>query len=138
MENASKALLIAGAVLIVILLISVGIMIFNSSKGLFGSATSSMTEQEQKMFNDKFTMYEGNNVSGTQVQELIRAVKISNMNEDNPKIKINNADINANTDATVMPSTSATIIKTTDRYKVRCIINEKTRLVENIEVQKKS
>lgn len=138
MENASKALLIAGAVLIVILLISVGIMIFNSSKGLFGSATASMSEQEQKMFNDKFTMYEGNNVSGTQLQELIRAVKTSNMNDDNPQITIKNAKITANTDATVMPGTSATIIKTTDRYIVKCTVNEKTGLVENIEVQKKS
>lgn len=33
MENASKALIIAGAILISILLVSLGIIMFNSSKG---------------------------------------------------------------------------------------------------------
>ena len=33
MENASKALLIAGAILIVILLIAVGMMVYNGAKG---------------------------------------------------------------------------------------------------------
>jgi len=38
MENASKALIIAGAILISILLISLGIMLFNSSKGVTDQA----------------------------------------------------------------------------------------------------
>ena len=38
MENASKALIIAGAILISILLISVGILIFNSTSGVTDSA----------------------------------------------------------------------------------------------------
>jgi len=40
MENASKALIIAGAILISILLISLGIMMFNSSKGTTDQAAS--------------------------------------------------------------------------------------------------
>ena len=38
MENASKALIIAGAILIAILLISIGILIVNSNKGMVSSA----------------------------------------------------------------------------------------------------
>ena len=38
MENASKALIIAGAILISILLISVGILVFNSTKGVTDNA----------------------------------------------------------------------------------------------------
>ena len=39
MENASKALIIAGTILISILIISVGILIFNSSKGIADDAS---------------------------------------------------------------------------------------------------
>lgn len=137
MENASKALLIAGAVLIVILLISVGIMIFNGSKGLFGSATTSMSEQEQKMFNEKFTMYEGSNVSGTQVRELIRSVIMNNINEDNPKISFGNVVPDKDTDPTKMPSNPQTAIPTSAIFTVRCEIDSSTRLVKNIILTKK-
>lgn len=134
MENASKALLIAGAVLIVILLISVGIMIFNSSKGLFGSATTNMSQQEKTMFNTKFTMYEGPNVSGTQLRELIRAVITNNTDEDNAKVTINGNEINGTTNATKIPGTTTTIT-TTSRYTVTCVIDEKTGLVSNITIE---
>ena len=42
MENASKALLIAAAVLIVILLIALGVGVFNSSKGTVDTQASSV------------------------------------------------------------------------------------------------
>ena len=38
MENASKALLIAGAILICILLIGVGMMVFNGAQNSIGGA----------------------------------------------------------------------------------------------------
>lgn len=44
MENATKALLIAAAVLIVILLIAFGMRIFNSTSDVSGEATSTGTE----------------------------------------------------------------------------------------------
>ena len=87
MENASKALIIAGAILISILLISVGIMIFNSSSGLFNSATSKMSDQEKQMFNSSFKMYQGSRVSGSTVKQLMREIEINNANsEENPTI----------------------------------------------------
>ncbi len=47
MENASKALIIAGAILISILLISLGIVMFNASKGPTGQATDTANAMEQ-------------------------------------------------------------------------------------------
>ena len=44
MENASKALLIAAAVLIVILLIAFGMRIFNSTSDVSGQATQTGTQ----------------------------------------------------------------------------------------------
>ena len=40
MENASKALIIAGSILIAILLISLGIIMFNASRGTTGQAAN--------------------------------------------------------------------------------------------------
>ena len=47
MENASKALIIAGAILISILLISLGIVMFNASKGTTGQATDTANAKQQ-------------------------------------------------------------------------------------------
>ena len=101
MENASKALIIAGAILISILLISVGIMIFNGSSGLFNSATSSMSDQEKQMYNQKFTMYEGTKVSGSSVKELLRAVVANNNDEENPKIKVGGSELDSSYDTSI-------------------------------------
>lgn len=47
MENASKALIIAGAILISILLISLGIIMFNSSKSTTDQASKAGTAMNQ-------------------------------------------------------------------------------------------
>ena len=73
MENASKALLIAGAILLAILIIGVGIAVFTNAQGTIDSSMIAMTEQEISAFNSKFLMYEGEKVSGTQVKSLLSA-----------------------------------------------------------------
>lgn len=47
MENASKALIIAGAILVSILLISLGIVMFNASKGTTGQASGTANAMER-------------------------------------------------------------------------------------------
>ena len=64
MENASKALIIAGAILISILLIGVGVMVMNGAQGGIDEAIQSMSAQEKDMFNTKFTQYEGTKIKG--------------------------------------------------------------------------
>ena len=70
MENASKALLIAGAILISILIIAIGMYIYSSSQGSIDSAMSSMDTQEIEAFNKDWTNYEGRK-TGSQVKSLI-------------------------------------------------------------------
>ena len=82
MENASKALLIAGAILIVILLIGVGMMIYSGAQGTIGQATSQMSAQEIQAFNSQFEQYEGTNVNATNVKALISAVETNNQTND--------------------------------------------------------
>ena len=71
MENASKALIIAGAILLAILLISLGIMIFTQAQDVVSG--SGMTEAQISAFNDKFLKYEGKR-KGTMVKSLIQEV----------------------------------------------------------------
>ena len=78
MENASKALIIAGAILIAILLISVGILVMNSMNKPIDQATSEGSSMSAQMFNSKFITYFGNKVSARQVRSLLQAVIINN------------------------------------------------------------
>jgi len=77
MENASKALLIAGSVLIVILLIGVGMMIYNGATETINQSTTQMSSQQIQMQNQQYTPYEGSNVRGTKVKQLLETIKAS-------------------------------------------------------------
>ena len=73
MENASKALIMAGAILVAILIVSLGVLIFNNfSKSVKDSAN--MDEQAIANFNSKLTPYMGDSISGSQVNALIQLV----------------------------------------------------------------
>ena len=74
MENASKALLIAGSVLIVILLIAFGMRIFNSTSGTTDNLKGAMATTEIAQFNSKFTAYAGTGKSVAQVRSLANVV----------------------------------------------------------------
>lgn len=81
MENASKALIIAGAILLSILLISLGIMVYNQAKGTINEAD--LSTEEVQTFNTKFTTYAGASVSGTKVNALMDAIAASNGSSSN-------------------------------------------------------
>ena len=55
MENASKALIIAGAILLSILLISLGIFVFTQAQDTMGSIN--LNDQEVMAFNNKFFLH---------------------------------------------------------------------------------
>ena len=87
MENASKALIIAGAILISIVLVSVGVIVVNSLNP--EDALQEMDRQAVETFNSKFTSLAGSNVRGTVVKQIINNVITSNgNNEDNKQISI--------------------------------------------------
>ena len=65
MENASKALIIAGAILLSILIISLGIMVYNNAKNTVGS--SNLDKQEIQTFNSQWEQYEGSNKTASEV-----------------------------------------------------------------------
>ena len=72
MENATKALLIAAAVLVAILIISLGLAVYNKASNATDSADLSSTEIQAQ--NEKFLRYEGTNKRGSEVNALLETV----------------------------------------------------------------
>ncbi len=79
MENASKALIIAGAILLSILIISLGIMIFTQAKDSVGS--NNLDKTKIAAFNSEWETYAGKNKSASEVRSMISAVNASNATE---------------------------------------------------------
>ena len=80
MENASKALIIAGAILLAILIIGLGVYIYRQAAGVIDTGT--MDQLVVSQFNAQFEPYLGNNVSGSNVKQLIKIIKASNRAKD--------------------------------------------------------
>lgn len=91
MENASKALIMAGAVLLALLIISLGVMIYNNySKTV--AENSDLSDQEITSLNSKILPYIGENISGSKVNALITVVYAMNRNFEGDKIVMNWTD----------------------------------------------
>ena len=85
MENASKALIIAGAILLAILLISLGIIIFSQAQDTVNN--SGMTQAELQTFNEQFVKYEGER-KGTVVKSMMQEVFAVNANGSGNTVQV--------------------------------------------------
>ena len=122
MENASKALIIAGAILLAIVIISLGLVVVNNTRGV--SDNANLSEQEIQTFNAKFTPYAGT-INGNKLKQLCQVLISVNKDRDS-KITITGKVTNAE-------DTSA--IKNGGTYTVTLNYSTTTGLVENIDVQ---
>lgn len=141
MENASKALIIAGAILLSILIIGLGMMVFNNAKN---ALTSANLDQEQiDAFNSKFETYIGENKRGSDIKTLCNAVKNSNAAEDENKIAIvykESKNAAAKTENGATSQTDILVIqnelKNGSRYDVSAEYDEKgTKLINKITIE---
>ena len=92
MENATKALLIAGSILIAILLIAMCMKVLNSNKDTIEQVEGTMQTTEVATFNSKFTVYVGTQKSKAQVMSLLNVVIANNATNAINTVKINNSD----------------------------------------------
>ena len=83
MENASKALIIAGAILLAILIIGLGIFIYRQAANTVSD--TGMDQLAIQQFNGQFENYIKDNVSGATVKSSIQLVKTNNAVEDSSK-----------------------------------------------------
>ena len=88
MENASKALIIAGAVLVALLVIAVGTRVFYSTTGATDQVSSSMSTTEISTFNNQFLAFVGANKSMGQVIALLNAIIVNNSKDLNHTVDL--------------------------------------------------
>ena len=122
MENASKALIIAGAILLAILLITLGILVYNQAAGVINS--NAMSDVEIQQFNQKFLQYEGDRQRGVTVRSLIQTVLANNMSADDADRKIEIVgDVElGEDDASAEAATSS--VNTGGTYTITCLYSE--------------
>lgn len=80
MENATKALIIAAAILIAIVLISLGVFVLGQGTTLV-KENSDISENEISAFNSKFEPYLGKKIKAAKVKQLIEVVNQHNRTE---------------------------------------------------------
>ena len=115
MENASKALIIAGAILLAILLITLGILVYNQAAGVINN--NAMSDVEMQQFNQKFTQYEGKQ-RGVTVRSLLQTVLSNNTSADNDDRKVS-VDGNAGISMTIEDTSAPTSdVETGETYDI--------------------
>ena len=77
MENASKALIIAGAILISILLIGLGVYVYNMAQR--ATQDVGLDSQAAQAQNNQFTSYFGSRKSSADVKNLMNAIRSNNI-----------------------------------------------------------
>ena len=77
MENASKALIIAGAILISILIIGLGVFIYQQAQSTVSKANLNSPEAQAQ--NQQFENYFGDKVSAQEVKQLCTTVRSNNI-----------------------------------------------------------
>lgn len=132
MENASKALIIAGAILLSILIIGLGMMVFNNAKN---ALTSANLDQEQiDAFNSKFESYIGTNKRGTDIRTLCDTVKSSNAADEENAIKITyGSDTDKTSQEDILSIRNK--LKNGNRYDVTATFNKNTKLMDSIVIK---
>ena len=141
MENASKALIIAGAILLAILIIGLGIFIYRQAENTVSD--TGMDQLAIQQFNAQFTQYDSKTVSGGSARALYDTV-VNNNNTDTEKrfVSLNlvakTADgtkniVLADTDASKVDG-SKSDIKASAKYKVKIEPDTKTGLTNKITI----
>ena len=127
MENASKALIIAGAILIAILLIGVGMYVYNSSMKPIDQSGQQMDAQAIQMFNARIEQYVGTGLRAAQVRTCLSEVNSLSKSEASNKvidvvgeIKNGKTVLEVKDVENVMKS-----LKTNSKYDIKVTYNDK-------------
>lgn len=137
MENATKALLIAAAILIAIVLVSIGVFVLRQGQDAMSAAD--MSEAQILAFNANFKTYEGIQ-RGSQVKALLQRISNSNNKGDaSTAIKVtitgvSDVSLTASNDASAIKN-AAGKISTAAYYKVNFDENNNTQLIENANIE---
>lgn len=134
MENATKALLIAASVLVAILIISLGLVVYNMAAETVNDSAN-LSEYEIQAYNEKFTKYLGDNKSGTTVNSLITTAFNHNLAQDSIDIgKQITLTVGSETIISPNQTTSPKKVDTGKRYSVQATYDASSKLITSITV----
>lgn len=130
MENATKALLIAAAVLIVIIIISLGVYVVGMGNDQMQQGEQALSDLEVNSFNNTYENYEGTSVAGSRVNSLLKTVFNHNLMESDETRKITvDGDVSLSADAEKQVT-----VGTGKRYSVVCNKDKNSGLITSITI----
>ena len=88
MENASKAIIIAGTVLVVLIVATVVIIFFNKGADSAEQIGKNITEAQIQAHNSQFNIYEGTGRTKAEIDKLVAVVNNNNSRKDSYQITI--------------------------------------------------
>lgn len=153
MENASKALIIAGAIILSVLIIGLGMSVFMQTSNT--TDNTDLSEYEITQFNQKFTTYEGT-VTGAKAMALcdtVRTHNTQNTDDETRQVMVEGPDVadftpdeenqgNAGDEDSATKVASASTVKRALRngksYSVTFQYDKNTSLVCKIRIRDKS
>ena len=144
MENASKALLIAGAMLLFILLSSLAVYVFTKTRDKTSEIYNVMLSSDVDEFNQKFLNYEDKILTIQDVVSIINLAKDCNESEKMPTVvKViaeSTAIINGISETNLLSSSINinNILSANIENKYKCTIEygENSNLIETITIKK--
>ncbi len=136
MENASKALLIAGGVLIAILLLTLFSYLFTQMASSTSSIYNSMSKHEIDEFNQQFLNYEGK--EELTVQDVETLINLAEDARKNKKIEVKIWALGYYENSEEWDLATRMAKKPLEKFKCqKIIIDEKTSLVSEVELDYK-
>ena len=142
-EKVYKKIIVVETILMIIVILWIGIGIFRISKGISTEREGGcdLPEAEILNFNQKFIMYEGMNVRGSDVNSLLNRIvqnNVSNQEDTSRQIKLTQLgekwqEGNTSTDMVLMNSPKKADIKET--YTVLCKLDKSSGLVSQITIE---
>lgn len=130
MENATKALLIAAAVLIVIIIISLGVYVVGMGNDKMQQGEQALSDLEISSFNATYENYAGTSVAGSRVNSLLKTVFNHNLTESDETRKITvDGDVSLSADAEQQVT-----VGTGKRYSVVCNRDKNSGLITSITI----
>lgn len=135
MENASKALLIAGAILICILLIAIGMYIYQSAQSTINTAAAQMGQKDKEMYNATISRYIGTSKKGSDVKQMINEVISQNnqyVNESGKFISVLNNGVAGYTGNVNSICAAANVYQNANSLNNQANIDAATREMRNL------
>ncbi len=145
MENASKALIIAGAILLSILIIGLAMFILNNATETLDKTVARMGEQEKQTHNQRFQKFAGERRSGTDVKSLLNEIIQNYSTQVESGEMLRSPAVNFNGSSTINVALGAetknnefnnmlSAVKTTRTYRVEVNLDAKAGIVDAITI----